>query len=557
MLVLTMLLSSILATTNVTITEPIDGETYDGDWLPLRAIVENENEVPDSVHYSLNGASVVQIPRLNTDWPTYMQNYQNHGYSESPAPHENTILWAAPVTGYEHEFPTPVVYEGVVYYPQNYGGDDLYALDAATGKIIWVYEGTGWTDDAVTIDNGILYTASDSLFCINAYTGEKIWSSSKGNMIGSTPIVVDGRVFCGNGNNVVCLDSADGTLIWTWDVGAYTASCLAFSQNRLFVAKTANGISAIDANDGSLLWENNDHWYFDSSPVVDGNHIYTCCMDGYAFAINAETGITEWSSTLAGEITATPALYQDRLYFATESNKTYYCLDALDGVPIWTSHYNHHGSSGAADGLVFFGTVLNTNPDTASVVALDMLTGTEVWRYRTSCNNNWGFQSSPSITDGVMYYACTDGYLYAFGTGLKYTYKEDYFYADVGSNELIVTSWDDGVAAAADTINFTVTQTGITLEPSRQLRLSADPNPFCGSTAISFELTESGPVALQVFDLTGRLILDLSDNIASQGINTIHWDGCSNSGEPVSSGLYLCRIECEGVVETTGLCVLK
>ena len=95
-----MILTAILiSVTNLTITEPVDGETYDGDWLPLRAIVENENEVPDSVHYSLNGAAVVLIPRLNTDWPTYMQNYQNHGYSESPAPHDNTILWTAPITG--------------------------------------------------------------------------------------------------------------------------------------------------------------------------------------------------------------------------------------------------------------------------------------------------------------------------------------------------------------------------------------------------------------------------------------------------------------------------
>ena len=89
-----MILTAIMiSVTNLTITEPVDGETYDGDWLPLRAIVENENELPDSVHYTLNGECVIQIPRLSTDWPTYMQNYQNHGYSESPAPMDNTVLW--------------------------------------------------------------------------------------------------------------------------------------------------------------------------------------------------------------------------------------------------------------------------------------------------------------------------------------------------------------------------------------------------------------------------------------------------------------------------------
>lgn len=66
-----------------------------------------------------------------------MQNYQNHGYSESPAPSDNTILWTASVTGDLHEFPTPVVVNGIVYYPSNYGTDSLYTLDAATGELIW------------------------------------------------------------------------------------------------------------------------------------------------------------------------------------------------------------------------------------------------------------------------------------------------------------------------------------------------------------------------------------------------------------------------------------
>ena len=47
MLTLSLLMSAVLLTTGVTITEPVDGETYNGDWLTLRAIVENENEIPD------------------------------------------------------------------------------------------------------------------------------------------------------------------------------------------------------------------------------------------------------------------------------------------------------------------------------------------------------------------------------------------------------------------------------------------------------------------------------------------------------------------------------
>ncbi|NOQ23376.1 MAG: PQQ-binding-like beta-propeller repeat protein [Candidatus Aegiribacteria sp.] len=495
MLVFVSFIISMISATSVTIVEPVDGETYDGDWLPFRAIVENENELPDSVHYSLNGAPVVQIPRLNTDWPTYMQNYQNHGYSESPAPHDNTILWSARVTGELHEFPTPVVYDGMVFYTSDSIGtaetDTLYALSAATGEVIWTYD-TGHADDAVTVVDGRLYTSADSIFCLDAYTGDKIWASGYGHRDGSTPIVENGRVFCGDGANIVCLDSIDGNIIWITNLGEFTASCLGLSDDLIFVPtiSSSTGLYAMNTETGSIVWQNTDcpGYYWDSSPVIEDGLIYICSIEGYALAIDALTGTTEWISTLAEGVSATPAFHQDRLYFATELEDTYYCLDALNGSTIWTSPYSHHGSSGAADGLVFFGESYPTQ-DSASVVALDMETGAEVWSYRTS-SASIGFGSSPSITDGVMYYACTDGYLYAFGTGLKYTYREDYFYADVGSNKLIVTSFDDGVAVAADTINFTVTQTGITLEPSTRLSLQACPNPFHFSASISFDLSE-------------------------------------------------------------------
>ena len=125
MIIKTILAAILISTTNLTITEPVDGETYDGDWLSVRAIVENDNEKADSVHYSLNGQPVIQIPRLNTDWYTYMANDHHTGYSESPAPTDNTILWTAPVTGDWHEFPIPVIVEGIVYYPSNCGSDSL------------------------------------------------------------------------------------------------------------------------------------------------------------------------------------------------------------------------------------------------------------------------------------------------------------------------------------------------------------------------------------------------------------------------------------------------
>jgi outer membrane protein assembly factor BamB len=564
---ITILLSILLSITSVTITEPADGETYDGDWLMLNAIVENDNEIPDSVSYQLNGEIPVAIERLNTDWYTYMANDIHTGYSVSPAPMDNSILWTAQVTGTEHEFPTPVVVEGMLYYPQNEGGDTLFALNTATGEVKWMFTGTGSTDDAVTVKQGSVYIACDSIVCLDALNGTVKWSSGEGDWSGSTPVVSGGRVYCGvalsaDSSMVICLDALTGDLIWNKRIAGMIASCMTVWEDKLFVPSSSLYstppeeylLFAMNISDGTIIWEDNDSYrgYWDSSPVIVDGTVYIGGVDGRLRAFNAETGEIQWKTFFANDvITATPAYHSDRIYAGAQYS-TFASVNSINGSFIWTQDYMIHGSPAIAENTVFFGEY--SFNDSARVIALDCLSGDTVWTYMTKANR---FQGSPSIVDGILYIPAIDGNLYAFGTGLEYTYREYYFYAEVGSNELIVTSWDDGIAVAADTINFTVTQTGITLEPSSQLHLSADPNPFCGSTSISFELAESGPVSLQVFDLTGRLVVDLSDPHALQGPNTLHWDGSGDNGEIVPAGLYICRIESRGVIETTGLCVLR
>ncbi len=556
----TLLTAILISTTNLTITEPVDGETYNGDWLPLRAIVENENEVPDSVHYSLNGQLVIQIPRLNTDWYTYMANDCRTGYSESPAPHDNTILWTAPISGTFHEFVSPVVVDGRVYYASE--EDEIaYCLDAATGAEIWRFENIGDAiDDAMHVQDGKAYLASDSIWCLDALTGDRIWAFSDDAIWGfhGTPVPYQGKVFVSSAVTH-CLDDLTGVEIWRSDT-LPTTGCMTTWNGMLFVPTVYVGggvygsLYALDTNTGAELWEfeDGDIWFWDSSPIVVNGDIYINDMLTTTYAIDALTGEKIWSQPTGGG-TATIAYHDGKLYFASEGTP-YYCLNAASGTQIWTAPFCQHGSSGIADGLVFFGET-PYNEDSASVVALDIDTGAVVWSYRTA--SDIGFQSSPSITDGVMYYACTDGYLYAFGTGLKYTYRENYFYAEVGSNELIVTSFDGGTAVAADTINFTVTQTGITLEPSSRLALCASPNPFYSAASISFELSEPGWTSVTVYDLSGRIIRTLEHSELRTGQHSIVWDGRRENGEPVSAGLYLCRIQSGGISETTGLCLLR
>jgi glucose dehydrogenase len=310
----------------------------------------------------------------------------------------------------------------------------------------------------------------------------------------------------------------------------------------------------LDADNGGTLWQNNDAYegYWDSSPVVVDSVIYICGQDGRCRGIEAITGTTVWEVVAASEydLTATPAYYGGRLFFGNESG-SYYCLDASDGSEIWSVPGTQHGSSAVADGIVFYG---EYDADTSMVLARDTEDGQEIWSYPIA--SPYGLQSSPAVTDGIVYFAGTDWNLYAFGSELKFTYLDDLF-AEVGANELIVTSYDDGVAAAADTTSFTVTQTGLIVDPMNRLSLQVSPNPFGHSTEITFSLPKSADARVTIYDLTGRLVRDFGETGMAEGEHELIWDGRDDSGEHVSTGLYLCRVRTPDATETTGICMLR
>ena len=73
------------------------------------------------------------------------------------------------------------------------------------------------------------------------------------------------------------------------------------------------------------------------------------------------------------------------------------------------------------------------------------------------------------------------------------------------------------------------------------------PNPFNPETWIPFKLNQDSGVSLTIYDLVGRQIrrIDLGFQPAGAYLekeHAIYWDGCNQSGEMVSSGVYFYTI---------------
>lgn len=72
------------------------------------------------------------------------------------------------------------------------------------------------------------------------------------------------------------------------------------------------------------------------------------------------------------------------------------------------------------------------------------------------------------------------------------------------------------------------------------------PNPFNPRTAIYYALPEDAWVRMMVYDMTGRVICRLVEDVVSAGHHTMWWDGKDDLEQDVASGVYLYRLEING-----------
>jgi hypothetical protein len=69
------------------------------------------------------------------------------------------------------------------------------------------------------------------------------------------------------------------------------------------------------------------------------------------------------------------------------------------------------------------------------------------------------------------------------------------------------------------------------------------PNPFHGSTRIAYALTQPGRVRLSIYDLAGRHVATLVDELRNAGGHEAVWDGHDAIGRRAAAGMYVYRLQ--------------
>jgi hypothetical protein len=121
---------------------------------------------------------------------------------------------------------------------------------------------------------------------------------------------------------------------------------------------------------------------------------------------------------------------------------------------------------------------------------------------------------------------------------------------------LVCDTYDLGSRAFTLTGSIDST-TGASVVNMAGLALRTAPNPFNPVTTMAFDLPRRGHVTLRVYDLGGRLVATLVNEVREAGRHEVTWRGLDARGRGQASATYVARLEAGGEERTVRLTLLK
>jgi len=218
----------------------------------------------------------------------------------------------------------------------------LFAVEADTGKTVWIYEMGGEIAHAPTVAEGrvLALNARNQLIALDALTGKWIWQYSRDFPVGLTIYghsgitVRNGHAYVGFSDGFVCaVGVEDGLLVWSRPLTlasqgfADADATPVLSGNRLYAASVRDGISALKPDTGEVIWQ-----------VRVPNVLRIAAANGYVYAasttkvvaVDGETGKTLWSFSYTPAAVATPVVYRGYVTIASRPHGLF-VLDAKRG----------------------------------------------------------------------------------------------------------------------------------------------------------------------------------------------------------------------------------
>ena len=130
---------------------------------------------------------------------------------------------------------------------------------------------------------------------------------------------------------------------------------------------------------------------------------------------------------------------------------------------------------------------------------------------------------------------------------------------DVGAYEYWVTAVDlSGLESESSSIVSAVLSSEDELGMPTEFALKQNyPNPFNPSTQIQYALPSETRVVISIYDITGRKVRTLVNEVQSAGYRTVMWNATNEIGRPVSAGMYIYTIQAGDFIQNRKMVLMK
>lgn len=313
-------------------------------------------------------SSTISSDMLQYEWPMATADLSQSYSSAGPAPDSFNIAWKTKIAGVTG---APVAFGGKVFVQTI---SRTYALDAATGDIVWELAGTG---SLVKLDDTYM-------------------------MKGTT-----------------CVEIADGSTVWAGPTGF--AWNFYIDDLKMFVNNQYGWDLPITSEPPALAWNRtNDRYYgieTDRMPYSNGT-LFMGTMDNFLIAIDVRTGNTLWATPTTAQFFYRGTYCDGKVIFGGLDNNMH-AWNATTGELLWTCNPGTWYGQWASGAATAYGIIYEHNQD-SYLYAINATTGAVIWKVK---GPGIGYSGFVTVADGKVYSPMGEYQYRDFNTG-EYAYSE-------------------------------------------------------------------------------------------------------------------------------------
>lgn len=261
----------------------------------------------------------------------------------------------------EPDVGVPTVAGNTVFVEESHG---TRAVDIETGKVCWHYRsGYGFPHVSPAVRDGRVFVGGRRFLALDAATGERLWRTDDEMPAAQTCAATTDRVvvsngYAENGGGLVCLDAADGSVLWQTHISP-TYDPVAIAEEMCYAVDETGVLHAVSMADGSVRWARGrvaDGAFsrYEQAALADGL-VLVPGWNGPLTAFDRETGERAWTAGPTDERNRSPIVAADGVYAVTREGTVYEV--GFDGTERWRRSTGRTVASAPslADGALYFG----------------------------------------------------------------------------------------------------------------------------------------------------------------------------------------------------------